>query len=123
MDPWVIVFVAHMLTAHIAVPEPVRVEWAPELVGFEGFKYVHIAYINRPGQGTGWTMRIQEARWRHLSRYDRQWVLAHELCHAVHTYTGPSWDLLDKKAQDRLHVPVNQCANDAIRHHLMGVNH
>ncbi len=121
VDPWTVAFVAHLLAAHIAVPEPVTIRYMPQLEGFSEFEYAYIAQIERQ-YGGSWVIYIQRERWDRLSKYNKQWVLAHELCHAVHTY-DVRWDMLDKPTKARLHKVVDRCANTAMSQHLIGVNH
>lgn len=134
MDPRVLSFVAHMLSAHIAVPEPVFVQWAPVLTGFDCcFEYARDADVTMyPGRWVVtengatkepdyWVIRIYGERWDRLRQFEKDWLIAHEICHAV--YPTSHWDARTDEERKAIHKTVDACASKAIRSHLLGINH
>lgn len=118
MSPVVSAFVAHLLAFHVAVPEPVRVEYWPALRGFDGWKVGRTAEAFSLPDGT-WLVRLDREAFHALAPRRQSWVLAHELCHAVYGYDlEVGWEGLPEEEKERRHRIVNRCADTAIRHHF-----
>ncbi len=130
MDPIAVAFIAHLLSAHINVPEPVFVRWNPRPADFEDFQPEFVGTIDMvPGKAEGleapkfhWILGIDKEWWDKAPSGSQKWILAHELCHAVHTYPR-NWDRMSKREQEKEHEIVNRCANQAISAHLHRTNH
>ncbi len=87
-------FLAHVLAAHLSVPEPVSFRLAPT------WPFENCAHVER--LESGWRITYDSACW---SAYPKQRaeVLAHELCHAA----------LDTRDEKR----TKDCARQVIRSH------
>lgn len=118
MSPVVSAFVAHLLAFHIAVPEPVRVEYWPALRGFEGYKVGRTAEVFSMPDGT-WLVRLDPVEFPRLAPRRQSWILAHELCHAVWDRDLPvGWEGLPEEEKRWRHERVNRCADHAMRQHF-----
>ena len=110
-------FLAHLLAAHLAVPEPITLKIDPGPVGFDGYSARYDATISRQHErGGAWLIRY-DAKALAASRPSRwQFVLAHEVCHAIYEY-DTNWPSLTDKERARRHKITNACARGAIRAH------
>ena len=91
------VFVAHLLAAHLSVPELVTVQYAE-------LRHDRVAQIEKVGRG--WVMTIDKDKW-----HGSGWVVAHELCHAAYD---------DRYSTTAIETRANKCADQVIRDHMEG---
>lgn len=114
--PTVAAFIAHVLAAHLSVPEPVRFELVAELgpAGFVDTADVPVAMVFR--EGPGWVIRYERAFW---DKYpdSRGFLVAHELCHAAYDYDVRDWSKLTKAERKARHKVVDACAVKILRDH------
>ncbi len=105
-------FVAHVLAAHLAVPEPVRLEVAPTCPpGFDGCVTAQVGMIS--GE---WRIRFDAERFERMPDRAVRFVLAHELCHAAFDYPI-STTLLPPKEHTAHERAADQCAVDILSRH------
>ncbi len=108
-------FLAHLLAEHLAVPEPVRLQVQPGPVGFEGYTMRHEALIERNGPGW-WLIRYDQQAFVSATRRRVEFVLAHELCHAIYDWNITIGQLSDKELRSR-QTRADNCARQALRAH------
>ena len=106
-------FIAHVLTTHLSVPEPVRFE-IRELWPSENCAQAQM--IGVPEFPRAWRVEYDRACWlKHP--HQRQFVIAHELCHAAYEYDQPGWDKLSPKERKRRDHRADLCALQILRDH------
>lgn len=114
--PTAAVFIAHVLAAHLSVPEPVRLQLVEEIGphGFERQQDWPIATVRR--DGPGWLIEYERSYWQHHPGR-RSYTLVHELCHAAYDYDVADWFALPAKERVHRHARVEQCAAQILREH------
>lgn len=110
-------WLAHVLAAHLHVPEPVRFELRAAVPGFEAR---HDAVID---WDRGWVVRYDPELFARAGRDRVRFVLAHEACHAVYNHTPAVWAEYDQAQRAAEHARVDECARRVLRHHRQDVGH
>lgn len=106
------VFIAHLLAAHLSVPEPVLFD-VRELWPSENCAQVRMA--GPPGAPAWWMIEYDSTCWERRPE-QREAVLAHEVCHAAYDYRE-AWSSLSREDRKRAHKRVKTCVRQILRDH------